>query len=293
MQSLQLYQELLDMLQAGWTGLPEMAEETPRTCLQTLWRFAGGPESILASEINLVTEQRIRSLVEQRLGGEPLAYLTGRQVFMGIEFISSPEAMIPRRETEILAKAALELAKQLTESQNPINVVDLCTGSGNIALTLAYFEPGCRVIGVDLSENAVQLAQRNAQHLGLSNQVQFHQGDMFSTIESSHLMGQIDLVTCNPPYISSMHVEKLPQEIILHEPRMAFDGGSFGIKILLRLVRDAPRFLKAGGWVCFEIGQGQGKPILNMLNKSNQYQNIHTFQDDAGEIRTLQAQISS
>jgi release factor glutamine methyltransferase len=221
MQSQQLYQELVDLLEAGWTELADKAEETPRTSLQRLWRFAGGPESILASEINLETEQRIRNLVERRLRGEPLAYLTGRQVFMGIEFISTSEAMIPRRETEILAKAALELARQLVGGQKPINIVDLCTGSGNIALTLAYFEPRCHVIGVDLSENAIQLAHRNAQHLGLSDRVQFHQGDMFSTIESSYLMGQIDLVTCNPPYISSMQVEKLPQEIILHEPRMA------------------------------------------------------------------------
>ena len=287
MQSTILYHELLAHLNAGWKGFPDKPEETPQTTLEILWSFARGPKVGLPGEISPETEQALRGLVEKRLSGMPLAYLTGRQVFMGIEFLSSPEAMIPRKETEILARTALDLARELIKGSNPIKVVDLCTGSGNIALTLAYTLPECEVVGADLSEEAMQLAQRNAQHLGLSDRARFYQGDLFAPFENDEFINQMDLVICNPPYISSAQVEKLPQEILDHEPQLAFDGGPFGIKILTRLVREAPRLLKPGGWLCFEVGLGQGKALKNLLDKNDHFHQTQAVVDEAGDIRVI------
>jgi release factor glutamine methyltransferase len=284
------YLDLLTRLQSHWAGLPDKPEETPETTLDALWRCAAvsKPGGVLGVE----EEARLNALVDQRLRGEPLAYLIGKQYFMGIEFLSDPGAMIPRKETEILGRAALGLAKQLAQQAGVIKIIDLCTGSGNIALTLAYNEPGAKVWGADLSEDAVRLAQRNALHLGLADRARFYPGDLFAPFEQDEFLGQMDLVTCNPPYISSAQVVKMPEEIIHHEPHLAFDGGPFGVRILTRVIRESPRFLKTGGWVCFEVGLGQGKAMLNLINKSGLYTNVAVMNDEAGEIRTLQARLA-
>ena len=289
MRSINLYQDLINLLQNGWAGLPDKPLETPQTTLEALWRCSNGQEYRSDGEISSEEARKLRELVDQRLNGSPLAYLTGRQSFMGIDFLSSPEAMIPRKETEILGRASVELARQLAEDNKSIRIIDLCTGSGNIALTLAYYVLDSQVDGADLSEEAVMLARRNAQHLGLADRSRFFQGDLFAPFENDEFLGKMDLVTCNPPYISSAHVEKLPGEIIQHEPRLAFDGGPFGIRILTRLVRESPRFLKPEGWLCFEVGLGQGNAMLNMVNKANLFIDIEPFRDNYGEIRVLQA----
>lgn len=293
MRSSDLYQELLNLFLNGWAGLPDKPLETPETTLEALWSFSNGQEYKADGEIGSEEAQKLRVLVEQRLNGAPLAYLTGRQSFMGIEFLSSPEAMIPRKETEILALASVDLARQLAVGGKPIRIIDLCTGSGNIALTLAHYIPDCQVFGADLSYEAVDLARRNAMHLGLADRSRFFQGDLFAPFENEEFLGKMDLVTCNPPYISSAHVEKLPEEIIQHEPRLAFDGGPFGIRILTQLLRESPRFLKPDGWLCFEVGLGQGNAMLNMLNKANRFLDIEPFRDNSGEIRVLQARFIS
>ena len=282
-----LFYELLAQLQAGWNGLPDKPEETPQTTLDLLWGYAGAPQSGQPGKISSEMEQRLRELVEKRLSGAPLAYLTGRQMFMGIEFLSSPEAMIPRKETEILTRTAVDLAHMLSTDTDLVRVMDLCTGSGNIPLTVATMEPKCMVIGADLSEEAVQLAQRNAQHLGLADRARFYQGDLFAPFENGEFLGQMTMITCNPPYISSSQVKKLPEEILQYEPQLAFDGGPFGIKILTRLVREAPRFLKPGGWLCFEVGLGQGKAMKNLVDKNDQYHQTKAVVDEAGELRAI------
>lgn len=289
MKSSTLFQELLAQLEHGWVGLADKPEETPQTTLSALWAFQGiseieGERIILAEE-----ELELRRLVAQRLEDVPLAYLVGHQSFMGIKFLCGPQAMIPRKETEILASTALHLVLNELSQKNPIKVVDLCSGCGNIALTVAYHQAQCHVIGADLSEGAVELARKNAQNMGLEDRVHFLQSDVFEAFENEAYWEKIDLITCNPPYISSAHVEELPGEIIGHEPLLAFDGGPFGVKILTRLVRDAPRFLLPDGYLCFEVGLGQGKMVMNLLKKNDWFYDIKAVTDGLGETRVLQA----
>ena len=208
---------------------------------------------------------------------------------MDIELLAGPEALIARKETEILARNSLIKIKEMVQKRGGVNIIDLCTGSGNIALALAYHETRCKVYGADLSPDAIDLARRNAQYLELDDQVEFRVGDMFAPFDNEEFIGQADMVICNPPYIAFANVEKLPDEISSFEPHMAFDGGPYGVAILFRLIREAPRYLKPNSWLCFEVGLGQGNAIIPRLEKSGKYQAIHPFQDSNGNVRALLA----
>ncbi len=172
---------------------------------------------------------------------------------MGIEMLAGPEALIPRKETEIVCKGALS---KLTEAGS-CQIFDVWCGAGNLGLALATLLPGVGVTGSDISEDAVALANRNAAFLGLSERGRkFQPGDLFAAFDGPLYIGKMDLIICNPPYISSARVDQLPREIAAFEPRLAFDGGPFRRSILTRLVREAHKFLGPGGWLAFEVGLG-------------------------------------
>lgn len=204
--------------------------------------------------------------------------------------LAGPEALIPRLETEILGYEALAIAKSLAEERESVTVLDLCTGSGNIPLGIAANEPRARIIGADLSLEAVEFARKNARYIGLETRSDFRQSDMFNSFESDNFYGNIDLLTCNPPYISSAKVGTMNAEISEHEPRLAFDGGVLGITILTKLIRGATRFLKPDSFLCFEVGLGQGNAMARMLDNAKVYRNIRTLSDGAGHVRAIVAQ---
>jgi release factor glutamine methyltransferase len=290
------YDSYLKRIEESWHGLPDKPEENPVNTLRALWFTASGfPKAVSFVKdgelpaLNDKQRKSLEGLIEERISGTPLAYLTGRQEYMGIEFLAGPGAMIPRKETEILGKAALEVVKKAAAQRGNILVVDVCTGSGNLALTLACLEPKSTVFGTDLSQEAVELAQRNVIHLG-TNKVEFIQGDLLKPYENEQFLGKIDVITCNPPYIASSHVKEMPAEISKYEPELAFNGGMFGINLLTRLIREAPRFLKPASWLCFEVGLGQGAGLAHSLQANKAYQSIKTFPDENGEVRALVAQ---
>jgi release factor glutamine methyltransferase len=197
--------------------------------------------------------------------------------------------LIPREETELLGKAALERLRAIAKEQGEITVIDVCTGSGNLALALARHEPRARVWGGDLSEAAVALAWRNAAHVELADRVEFRTGDLLAPFDAPEFLGRVDLLVSAPPYISSGKVDSMPREIIGHEPRLAFDGGPFGIRILTRLISEAPRFLRVGGWLAFEVGLGQGHGIRGRLDKHGGYLDVHEVTDQSDEVRAILA----
>lgn len=293
-----LFTERLARLDDALRTLPDKPEETSTSALQTLWHLAAGQAlSIEAAtrsplpELTATQFLKLDELTAQRLGGTPLAYLTGRQHFMELELLAGPQALIPRRETELLANAALAKLQQLaaTHGDRAVVVIDVCTGSGNLAMALAHGVPRAQVFAADLSEDAVSLAQRNATHLGLQERVQLRSGDLLAPFDEPDFHGQVDLLVCNPPYISSGKLETMPTEIVGFEPRLAFDGGPFGIRILQRLMREAPRFLRPGGWLAFEVGLGQGPAVLQWLNKTGQYDTIDSVLDAEGQPRAFLA----
>ncbi len=288
-------------LQSFWSPTPDMPEETAETVLKALWLTAAGrPASAVRAaslplpDLDAAAEARLSALLSRKRDGEPLAHLTGRQDFLGLELLAGPEALIARKETEILARAALDKLKAMTGGE--LLVLEPCTGSGNVALALAAGEPRARIFASDLSPEAVDLARRNLEFTGVGgtrsvagSRVEFRVGDLLSPFDEERFQGGADLVACNPPYISSAKVPDMPPAIATHEPSLAFDGGPFGVSILMKLIQQAPRFLKPGGWLCFEAGLGQGEPMVKQLRRSSDYDLVETASDEAGAVRALLA----
>jgi len=289
------YPLLRDELAARLSFLPDKPEETADSSLRALWFTAAGtPRSAPAAmegELPALTAaqgQELRELIGRRLAGVPLAHLTGRQHFLGLEMLAGADALVPRKETELLARTAIEAAQELAAASHKPLVVDVCSGCGNVALALARAVPSAQVHGADLSEAAVRLAIRNAAHLGLPG-VDFRAGDLLAPFDNAAFIGRVDVLTCNPPYINRAKVERMPTEIAAYEPRLAFDGGALGISILMRLLDEAPRFLAPRGHLIFEVGAGQGAGLVKRLKAGGAFTEIAPAEDETGVIRVIAA----
>jgi release factor glutamine methyltransferase len=280
--------------------LDDKPEETVETTLKALWLTAAGlpvsAEKSLKLSLPELKDEQVKDLyqlIALRLNNTPLAHITRRQNFMGIELLSDKRALIPRKETELLGKKALELANSLSASRGKIKIIDACCGSGNLGLAVASFNQDCTVYATDLSGEAVALTHDNISFLNLNKRVQVKQGDLLSAFESDEFYKKIDLIICNPPYILSSKVQKMDAEISSNEPVLAFDGGMLGIRIIQKLISEAPRFLATEGWLAFEVGAGQGDFIIKLCEKSQSYRDIHSVSDQAGSIRVILAQKSN
>lgn len=206
---------------------------------------------------------------------------TGLHHFMGLELELGPDVLVPREETEILGKTALGL---LPDGQ-PATVIDMCCGSGNLALAVASNKASATVWGADLTDSTVATARRNVERLGLGDRVTILQGDLFGALDGKGLEGQVDLIVCNPPYISTGRLETESAHLLESEPREAFDGGPYGISIHQRLVRDAVAFLKPGGWLAFEFGVGQERQAASLITRAKAYEPVEFVHDDEGRPR--------
>jgi release factor glutamine methyltransferase len=292
----ELYRELRARLAAGLPWLADKPEETADSTLRALWLAASGTRvsAVAAMQAELPVLQpdgaqfkALQDLVEQRLAGAPLAHLTGRQHFMGMEMLADANALVPRRETELLARAAIDLASRPdTIAARPL-VVDICTGSGNLALAIARQVPAARIFAADVSAAAIDLARRNAAHLGLAGRVDFRVGNLLAPFDTTRFLGCTDLVVCNPPYIATARTALMADEIAGHEPRLAFDGGPFGVAILMRLLDEAPRFLRCGGWLAFEVGQGQAAALVRRIERDGRYDELRVLEDEDGIARGI------
>ena len=292
-----LYRKISADLEENIHFLEDKPEETVDSTIRALWLMASGiPVSaegaVKRSLPDLSADQtrKLHQLVELRLSHTPLAHITGRQSFMGIELLADKRALIPRKETEILGWKALELASAITASGGKIKIIDVCCGSGNLGLALAAHNQDCTVYSADLSDEAVGLTVENIAFLDLSERVSARKSDLLDSFKTPEFLGKIDLIVCNPPYILSSNVPKMNAEISSHEPVLAFDGGMLGIKIIKRLISDSPGYLSPEGWLVFEVGAGQGDFILKLCEKSDSYRNIQPVSDRAGKIRVIAAQ---
>lgn len=288
------FDALLEAIKSGLSVLDDKPEETAESALRSLWLLAGGravsaqgATEILLRPLSPSEADHLQHLVEQRLSGTPLAHLTGRQRFMGIELIAGPEALIPRHETELLGRTAAALVDQALQERRSATVIDVCTGSGNLALGIACACPEARVFAADLSHEAVQLARRNVDLLDVGHRVEIRQGDLLAPFDEPAFHDAVDVLICNPPYISSAKVPTMAPEIAQFEPTLAFDGGPFGVRIIQRLLHEAPTFLRAGGWLAFEVGLGQGPAVTKRMQATQRFGEIRALEDDHGNIRAI------
>lgn len=214
----------------------------------------------------------------------------GRVSFLGIDLLCGPGALVPRPETELLARTAVDTLQQATGGGR---VIDMCCGAGNLACAIAMLVPTARVWASDLTDDCVAWASRNVDHLRLNDRVTTAQGDLFGGLAGRGLEGTIDLIVCNPPYISTSRLAADRASLLAHEPREAFDGGPYGLTIHQKVVSAAPQFLRPGGWLTFEFGLGQERQIRMVLERGKRFGEIAFVNNDAGEPRVAVARFSN
>jgi release factor glutamine methyltransferase len=213
-----------------------------------------------------------RSLVERRLNREPVQYIVGWTGFMGLHFAVDPRVFIPRPETETLVEQAMMLfAKQ------PLNVLDIGTGCGNIAVSLARFCKNCSVVGLDISESALDVARSNARQHKVEDRVSFVRMDLFEPLDQL-LLKRFDLVLSNPPYVPLDEYETLKTEVRRFEPREAITDEGDGLEFYRRLVELGPYLLNNGGVMMVEVGFGQAQRVAEMMQEAG-FEGIQTIQD--------------
>lgn len=195
-----------------------------------------------------------RMLIKKRASHIPLQYIVGRQEFMGLEFEVNENVLIPRQDTELLVEEVLKICQGKS-------VLDMCTGSGCIIVSLAKLGSIKTAVGSDISIKAIELAEKNSKRHNVK--VNFIQSDLFDSI-----VGSYDIIVSNPPYIKSADLKTLMPEVKDHEPRQALDAGPDGLIFYKRIIDDIKRFLNPGGYVFFEIGYDQGEAVSNMLDLS-------------------------
>ena len=216
------------------------------------------------------------------------AYESGKVGFMGLELFAAPGALVPRKETEILARTAVErLAALASGLARPLVVVDMCCGAGNLACALAVRFPDAQLFASDLTDSCVTLTRRNVEKLGLSARVQVRQGDLFQGLAGAGIEGAVDAVVCNPPYISHSRLEK--RSDLAREPREAFDGGPYGLSIHQRVMREAEPYLRPGGWLMFEFGLGQERQLELLFQRARIYDSAELVRGQDNEPRVAAA----
>lgn len=217
-------------------------------------------------------KQLYQTLIRKRSAHIPLQYLTGSQEFMGLSFFVDENVLIPRQDTEILVEEALRALG------SGMRVLDVCTGSGCILLSLLKLCAGLEGTGTDLSEKALQVAGENARRLGV--EASFVQGDLFEPVS-----GKYDCIVSNPPYIASREVDVLMEEVRDHEPRMALDGGEDGLYFYRKIAAQSPKYLKDRGRIFLEIGFDQGEAVAGLLAPA--FDEVRIVQDLAGLDRVV------
>ena len=232
--------------------------------------FLAYPEEAISPE----QEEQYREALARRAQRVPLQQITGEQEFMGLSFLVNEHVLIPRQDTEILVE---ETAKFL---QDEMRYLDLCTGSGCILLSLKTLRPGAEGEGADLSPEALKVAGKNRERLGL--EVRLTESDLFDKIE-----GTFDVIVSNPPYIKREEIESLMDEVRFHEPYMALDGHEDGLYFYRRIVEEAPRYLKKGGGLFLEIGWDQGESVPELLRQQG-FSDVKVVKDLAGLDRVVE-----
>lgn len=233
------------------------------------------PERILSAP----ERARFKKLLAKRTQGVPLQYLIGTVDFMGCELFVNKAVLIPRFETEELVHLILKDASH----GRALNILELGTGSGAIAIALAQHMKQAKILAIDISAEALELARKNAAHNGVSERIAFLHSDWFSEIS-----GAFDLIVSNPPYVDSQHLKELSEEV-KHEPVIALDGGEAGLQAIRTIIAQAPPYLVEGGRLYLEIGETQTQSVLALAQEKGAFRAVEILKDSAGKDRFLRA----
>ncbi len=304
----QAYRELGNFLEA---------EALLESCLGLERRnlYLSPDHTLTHQELNLLEEA-----IEKRKDHQPLAYITGKKEFYSLEFRVTPDTFIPRPETEFIVDAVLKIVYGLRFTVYPssevedlllrrtggkrstvnseaksqagkrlINIVDLGTGCGNIAVTLARHIPHSRIYATDISKEALEVAKENAKRHRVEDRITFLEGNLFSPLEDRHLGGEIDFLVSNPPYVTRSEIASLMPEVAHYEPRIALEGGEDGLSFYRRIIEGAAQYLRspvqpygngAGqGYLILELGIDQASQVKEMIEKTLEFESIEIIKD--------------
>lgn len=270
-----------DCYDKGWKRLSEAGiEEAALDARLLLEHICGTDRNTLLvhgdREVNAQEQQAYEEAIARRSQRIPLQQITGSQEFMGLAFQVNEHVLVPRQDTEILVE---EVLRELLDG---VKVLDLCTGSGCILISLLHYSNDCQGVGTDISRKALEVACRNgAALLGEEKKYTFVESDLFEQVE-----GRYDIIVSNPPYIRQEKIDSLMPEVRDHEPRMALDGGEDGLDFYRRIVMESPDYLNGGGRLYLEIGCDQGDAVQELLLQRG-FREVNVVQDYAGLDRVV------
>ena len=227
-------------------------------------------------------EEKMRALLRRRQAGEPVAYLIGQWEFYGIPLDITPEVLIPRPDTEVLAERGIACAGEVMES---CRVLDLCCGSGCVGLAVARYVPGCRVVLADCSEGALRISRQNIRKNNLKSRVSCTRADALG--EPPENCGTFNVIVCNPPYIRRVEMETLDVSVKDYEPRLALDGGEDGLDFYRNIAQKWKRLLRRNGKLIFEVGYDQAEQVSGIMKEAG-FRQIACYQDSGGIWRVVE-----
>lgn len=231
-------------------------------------------------EINITKIIEINEAISKLLQGIPLQYITNKQEFMKLNFFVDDNVLIPQPDTEILAEESIGILKK--EQTEKAKILDLCTGSGCIGISIAKYIQNSKVHASDISFKALQIAKYNAERNMVHKKMKFVESNMFDDIK----LTQYNMIVSNPPYIETEIIETLDIEV-QNEPIMALDGGIDGLKFYREIAKDAYKYLKKDGYLCLEIGYNQKNDVIKILEEIEQYKEIYSKKDLSGNDRII------
>jgi release factor glutamine methyltransferase len=273
-----------------WTTdyLKKSGSDTPRLDAEILLAEACGCERIqlyatFGDEPREEVRIAFRELVRRRAEHTPVAYLVGRREFYSLPFRVTPDVLIPRPETELLVVELVDLAG---ENPSPLAIADIGSGSGILAVCAVKHVPGCSVTAVDLSPAALEVARTNARDLGVENDIEFVQGDLFAAVPAER---RFDFILSNPPYVSESELADLPPDVRDHEPRLALAAGEHGTSVIERLIPQAAERLNPGGWLLMEISPMIERRVQSLVAADGRFEPAVTVKDHAQLARVVKA----
>lgn len=278
MKGLKLTMQIQEILSSTIKQLNSNNVEEPNNKAKRLLAFVlNVPKEFLIindnKELNKKQEVKYKKCIERLIKGEPIQYIIGKQEFMSIDLIVTNDVLIPQPDTEILVEETIKVAKQYDKPK----ILDLCTGSGAIAIAIKKYIPEAEIVASDLSSKALRIANNNDR----TKKIRFILSDLFENINE-----KFDIIVSNPPYIKTEEIKTLSKEV-QNEPLMALDGGQDGLYFYEKIIKQANSYLNQNSYLCLEIGENQKNEIIKKIQYNGKYTNIQTYKDLGGNDRVI------
>ncbi len=269
------YMTIMEATKKGMIELKNSNIESPKLKSRLLMQFILNKtrQYVIVNdmkELNTSEKNNYFCAIAKIRQGVPLEHITHQKEFMKLNFFVDENVLIPRQDTEILVEEVISIAKKI----NAKKILDLCTGSGAIAVSLAKYLPESEIIAVDISNEALKIAKKNAINNETENQITFISSDMFTNLNDE----KFDIIVSNPPYIKRNVIKKLNKEV-QKEPHIALDGGEDGLYFYKKIIRDSYKYLRYGGYLCLEIGFDQKIDVIELIENEEKFNNTYSKRD--------------